>query len=208
MLPRYFRNRLERLAGLRSRQGRRSNRPRQFFPVQIAAGDLRPSSAPFPALVFNGLARTVRSGRALAPSASSASVRRCVAAKLLSGLVFGSGADRADDADGPSAWFSAAANLAVAEMLMMRVRARPSRPKLISMPTLGRNVAARRSRPDAVRTVRIMAHTAAATGSAPIMPCRGCRSWKFIRLIFIQRNPMISASLLNLIDLAAYSTGW
>ena len=61
------------------------------------------------------------------------------------------GADDADGADGCAPGFSGAAEGWIVVMLMVRVRARPSRPKPISMPILRRKVAARRSRPASAR---------------------------------------------------------
>jgi hypothetical protein len=57
------------------------------------------------------------------------------------------GADDADGTDGRSPGFSGVPEGWVVVMLMVRVRARPSRPKPISMPTLRKNVAARRNLP-------------------------------------------------------------
>ena len=72
-----------------------------------------------------------RSGAGLPslPSASLGTVRRGAAAKALTGFTFGSGAGDADGADGLSTPFSGEAWLRVAAMLMVRVRARPSRSK-------------------------------------------------------------------------------
>src|SRR4051812_30231878 len=61
------------------------------------------------------------------------------------------GADDADGADGPAPGFSGAEKVWVVVILMVRVRARPSRSKPISMPILRRKVAARRSRPARAR---------------------------------------------------------
>jgi hypothetical protein len=63
----------------------------------------------------------------------------------LAGLDFAVGADDADGADGSAPGFSGIEKVWIVVMLMVRVRARPSRPKPISMPILRRNVAARRS---------------------------------------------------------------
>jgi hypothetical protein len=63
-------------------------------------------------------------------------------------LDFGADADGADDADGRAPVCS---GVGVAAMWIVRVRARPSRPKLISMPILRRKGAARRSRPASAR---------------------------------------------------------
>jgi len=63
-------------------------------------------------------------------------------------LDFGAGANGADDAGGRAPVFS---GVGVAAMWIVRVRARPSRPKLISMPSLRRKAAARRSRPASAR---------------------------------------------------------
>ena len=108
-------------------------------------------SAAVPALDFNGLARTVGALPRPLPSASLATVRRSGAAKPLAGLDFGAGADDADGADGCAPAFSGAEWLGVVVMRMIRVRARPSRSKPISMPILRRKVAARRSRPASAR---------------------------------------------------------
>jgi hypothetical protein len=108
-----------------------------------------PSAAPAP-LVFNGLARTISAPpwplTSAGPSASLATVRCGGAAKPLAGLAFGIEPDAADGADDCAPVFSGA-EWPVAAMWIVRVRARPSRSKLISMPILRRNVAARRSRP-------------------------------------------------------------
>ena len=64
---------------------------------------------------------------------------------------FGMGADDADGADGCAPAFLAWRKCGIVVMVMVRVRARPSRPKPISMPILRRNVAARRSRPASAR---------------------------------------------------------
>lgn len=61
------------------------------------------------------------------------------------------GADDADDADGCATTFSGVAEGWIVVMLMVRVRALPSRPKPTSMPTFRKNVAARRSLPDSAR---------------------------------------------------------
>ena len=58
-------------------------------------------------------------------------------------------ADEADDADANSPDFSGTED--VMAMVMVRVRARPSFVKAISIPILRRKVAARRSRPDSAR---------------------------------------------------------
>jgi hypothetical protein len=76
-----------------------------------------------------------------------AAVRTDAAAKPLAGLDFGTDKDCADGADGCAPPFSGAGWLEVVAMLMVRVRARPSRPKPISMPILRKKVAARRSLP-------------------------------------------------------------
>ena len=64
-------------------------------------------------------------------------------------LAFPELADDADDADANSPGFSGAEEVAV--IVMVRVRARPSFVKAISIPILRRKVAARRSRPDSAR---------------------------------------------------------
>jgi hypothetical protein len=104
-------------------------------------------SAAVPSWFFNGLARTIETAARPLPSASLATVRRAASAKPLAELTFN---DDADGADGCAPAFSG-----VAEMVMwiVRVRARPSRPKPISMPTLRRKVAARRSLPASARGV-------------------------------------------------------
>jgi hypothetical protein len=89
-------------------------------------------SAAVQALGFNGLGRTV-SPLSLAlpsarPSASLATVRRGGAAKTLAGPDFGLDADGADGADGRSLASSVIGSLVV---WIVRVRRRPSRPKLI-----------------------------------------------------------------------------
>src|SRR5262249_18465905 len=101
-------------------------------------------SAPSSSLWFNALARTV-----CAPlsSASLAIVRSLGGVNPLAGLDFGPGADDADGADGRVSVFSGWVVL----MWMVRVREWPSRPKLISMPILRREFAARRSRPARAR---------------------------------------------------------
>ena len=109
----------------------RTNRP-SFLP-QIVRRDLRPHRSH--SWFLNG--RQGRSGVSpgLVPSASLGTVRRGAGAKALTGFTFGSAADDADGADGLSTPFSGEAWLrVVAAMLMVRVRARPSRSKLISMP--------------------------------------------------------------------------
>jgi hypothetical protein len=82
------------------------------------------------------------------------------------------GADDADCADDCAPGFSGAESLGVVVMLMVRVRARPSRPKLISMPILRKKVAARRSRPDSARGLSgqgfdLAARSPAASARAP-----------------------------------------
>src|SRR5262249_42000741 len=104
-------------------------------------------SAPSQTLFFNVLSGTVGGTVEPLPSAASATVRTNCAAKPFAGLDFGMGADDADGADGSAPGFSGIERVWIAVMLMVRVRARPSRPKPISMPILRRKVAARRSRP-------------------------------------------------------------
>jgi hypothetical protein len=53
-------------------------------------------------------------------------------------LDFGMGADDADGADGSAPGFSGVERVWIVVMLMVRVRARPSRPKPISQPADGR----------------------------------------------------------------------
>jgi hypothetical protein len=64
---------------------------------------------------------------------------------------FGMDADDADGEDGCTPGFSGAGWFGVVVMLIVRVRARPSRPKPISMPILRKTVAARRSLPASAR---------------------------------------------------------
>jgi len=85
------------------------------------------------------------------PSASWATVRTGRAAKPLAGLDFGMDADDADGADGSAPGSSGVEKVWIVVMLMVRVRARPSRPKPMSMLTLRKKVAARRSRPESAR---------------------------------------------------------
>src|SRR5690606_6444684 len=66
-------------------------------------------------------------------------------------LAFGRSADDADDADGCAPRISGEAGLPAVVMRMVRVRARPSRSKPMSMPILRRKVAARRNRPESAR---------------------------------------------------------
>src|SRR6516225_7097667 len=183
--------------------GRAHNRPLQPPPLRSPRPDrlvifASAPSAMVPSLFFNGLARTVGLWTRPLPSASRATVRRGGAPKPFPELVFGEGADDADGADGCVPGFSGVAEGWIVVMLMMRVRARPSRP----IPILRRNGAARRSRPASARgpsgqvldlatrspttsaraprrseavpvhTVRvaITAHTPVAIGSASITP--------------------------------------
>src|SRR6266516_3582025 len=61
------------------------------------------------------------------------------------------GADDTDGADGCAPGFSGAERSGVVVILIIRVRARPSRSKPISMPTFRKKVAARRSLPASAR---------------------------------------------------------
>src|SRR5215207_8354205 len=108
-------------------------------------------SAAIPALFFRGLVRTVGALPLPLPSASWATVRTGRAAKPLAGLDFGMDADDADGADGSAPGSSGVEKVWIVVMLMVRVRARPSRPKPISMPILRRKVAALRSLPASAR---------------------------------------------------------
>jgi len=108
------------------------------------------SSAPSAAVrrpVIKGFARTVASLPGNRPSAWFTTVRRGVTENPLAGLGFVMGVDDADDADGSAPASSVPGECGVVVMWIVRVRARPSRPKLISTPTLRKKVAARRSRP-------------------------------------------------------------
>src|SRR5262245_65820640 len=89
-------------------------------------------SAPSQTLFFNVLSGTVGGTVEPLPSAASATVRTNCAAKPFAGLDFGMGADDADGADGSAPGFSGIERVWIAVMLMVRVRARPSRPKPIS----------------------------------------------------------------------------
>ena len=113
-------------------------------------------SAAVSALDFNGLARTVKAPplplSSARPSASLVTVRGGGTAKPLAGLDFGAGADGADDADGRAPVSSGVAWVGVVALWIVRVRARPLRPKLISMPILRRKGAARRSASQIVLT--------------------------------------------------------
>ena len=84
------------------------------------------------------------------PSTSTATVRDSRLAEPLASLAFCECADGADDVDAGVPSVSGASGVPL-PMRIIRVRARPSRSKLISMPILRRKVAARRSRPDSAR---------------------------------------------------------
>src|SRR6516162_1997584 len=105
-------------------------------------------SAPVFVVDPNELERTVGTGSGLLPSASLATVRRPCIAKPFAVLGFGIGVDDADGANDRTLACSVAGLLAAVVMQMIRVLARPSRSKPISMPILQRKVAARRNRPD------------------------------------------------------------
>ncbi len=113
------------------------------------------ASAPSASVRAVGFQRVGADGRAVARPLNrprrSPTVRKPGDAKPLPELAFGRSADGADDADGCAPPVSGEAGLPVVVMRMIRVRARPSRSKPMSMPILRRKVAARRSRPASAR---------------------------------------------------------
>jgi hypothetical protein len=113
--------------------------------------------------------RTVRSGPRFQrvgadgwSAAAAPSVRRGSAAKPLAELDFGMDADDADGADGCAPAFSGAELLGVVGMLMVRVPARPSRPKPGRPITTTSARAPRRFEAVPVHFVRAAKRTAAA----------------------------------------------
>jgi hypothetical protein len=100
---------------------------------------------------ISGLARTVAPLSPVEPSATVPTVRKPGEAKPLPEPAFGRSTGGADDADGCAPRVSGAAGSPAVVMRIMRVRARPSRSKPMSMLILRRKVAARRNRPASAR---------------------------------------------------------
>src|SRR5262245_60460398 len=136
--------------------GRTHSRPLQPAPLHSPGSErwVTFASAPSAAVsrwFFNGLARTVEIAARTLRSASFATVRGDASEKPLEELTFNGNADDGGGADGVRPACSRPGSAWVVVMWIVRMRARPSRPKPISMPILRRKVAARRNRPARAR---------------------------------------------------------